>query len=170
VSPAATVRVIGADGKERTWGHLVDGGYFENSGAATALDVLSALQRAADLEGLAKYIVPTVLLLSNNPATAKPTEDPNATPPNPMRFAVETRAPWETMLQTREGRGTQAQAVLKRTVEWRTEGKPRGRFEFYQPSQNIVPLPLGWMLSPSARRALDTQIIQQSLGAAAPAP
>jgi hypothetical protein len=67
------------------------------------------------------------------------------------------------MLQTREGRGTQAQAVLKRTVEWRTEGKPRGRFEFYQPSSNIVPLPLGWMLSPSARRALDTQIIQQSL-------
>jgi hypothetical protein len=163
VSPAATVRVIGADGKERTWGHLVDGGYFENSGAATALDVLSALQRAAELEGLAKYIVPTVLLLSNNPATAKPTEDPTATPPNPMRFAVETRAPWETMLQTREGRGTQAQAVLKRTVEWRTEGKPRGRFEFYQPSSNIVPLPLGWMLSPSARRALDTQIIQQSL-------
>ena len=170
VSPAATVRVIGADGKERTWGHLVDGGYFENSGAATAIDVLSALQRAAELEGLAQYIVPTVLLLSNNPKSAKPTEDPTATPPEPLRFAVETRAPLETMLQTREGRGTQAQAVLKRTVEWRTEGRPRGRFEFYQPGQNIVPLPLGWMLSPSARRALDTQIIQQSLVNSTAAP
>jgi hypothetical protein len=67
------------------------------------------------------------------------------------------------MLETREGRGTQAQAVLKRAVEWRGGSGLPGRFELYQPRKDIVPLPLGWMLSPSARRALDTQIIQQSL-------
>ncbi len=126
VSPAATVRVIGPDGKERTWGHLVDGGYFENSGAATALDVLSALQRAAEKARLASKIVPTVLLLSNNPASARPTEDPTATPPDPLRVAVETRAPLETLLQTREGRGTQAQAVLKRTVRMAHRGQAAG--------------------------------------------
>lgn len=163
VSPAATVRVRTGDGNERTWGHLVDGGYFENSGAATALDVLAALQRAAAQAGLADRIVPVVLLLSNNPDAPKPAEDPTQSPPHPLRFAVETRAPLETMLETREGRGTQAQAVLKRAVEWPAGSTLPGRFELYQPRKDIVPLPLGWMLSPSARRALDTQIIQQSL-------
>jgi hypothetical protein len=163
VSPAATVRVPTTDGGERTWRHLVDGGYFENSGAATALDVLAALQRAAAQAGLADRIEPVVLLLSNNPDAAKPAEDPTESPPLPLRFAVETRAPLETMLETREGRGTQAQAVLKRAVEWRGGSGLPGRFELYQPRKDIVPLPLGWMLSPSARRALDTQIIQQSL-------
>jgi hypothetical protein len=163
VSPVATVRVADGEGRERTWGHLADGGYFENSGAATALDVLAALQRAAAAEGLGKRIQPVVMLLSNNPDSARPTEDPSSTPPDPLRLAVETRAPLETLLRAREGRGTQAQAVLKRAVEWRDTSTQRGVFKYYQPRKDIVPLPLGWMLSPSARRALDTQIIQQSL-------
>ncbi|HEY1459799.1 MAG TPA: hypothetical protein VGH59_07035 [Casimicrobiaceae bacterium] len=163
VSPVATVRVTDADGTERTWGHLADGGYFENSGAATAQDVLAALQRATAQEGLGKRVQPVVMLLSNNPDMAQPTEDPSATPPDSLRFAVETRAPLQTLLQTREGRGTQAQAVLKRAVEWRDTNTQRGIFKLYQPRKDIVPLPLGWMLSPSARRALDTQILQQSL-------
>jgi len=159
VSPAATVR----DASDKVWGHLVDGGYFENSGAATLLDVASALDRAARELGLADRIVPVVLLIANDPFGAKPSEDPAATARNPMSFAVEVRAPPLALLQTREGRGTQAQAVLKRSVEWRGAGMPPGRFEFYQPTDTGVPLPLGWMLSPSARDALDRQIIVESV-------
>jgi hypothetical protein len=161
VSPVATVRVGGADGVERTWGHLADGGYFENSGAATALDVLFALQRAVALEQLQNRVQPVVMLLSNNPDMAQPTEDPASTPPVSLRFATETRSPLETLLQTREGRGTQAQAVLKRAVERRDQNWQLGIFKFYQPQKDIVPLPLGWMLSPSARAALDAQIVAQ---------
>jgi hypothetical protein len=170
VSPVATVRVVGREGKERTWGHLADGGYFENSGAATALDVLTALQRAAALEQLDERIQPVIILLSNNPDMARPTEDPAATPPVPLHFATEARSPLETMLQTREGRGTQAQAVLKRAVERRDTNSLRGIFKFFQPQKDIVPLPLGWMLSPSARAALDAQIISQWVQVENPAP
>ena len=80
-----------------------------------------------------------------------------------MSFAVELRAPPMALLQTREGRGTQAQAVLKRSVEWRGADLPPGRFELYQPVDRGVPLPLGWMLSPSARNALDREIIVESV-------
>ena len=159
VSPAATVR----DRTGRTWGHLVDGGYFENSGAATLLDVLAALERAAREVDLAGHIDPVVLLIANDPAGAKPDEDPTGTIREPLSFAVETRAPPITLLQTREGRGSQAQAVLKRRVEWRNPDLPPGHFRFYQPTDDGVPLPLGWMLSPSARRELDRQIIIESV-------
>jgi hypothetical protein len=165
VSPAATVR----DASGKVWGHLVDGGYFENSGAATLLDVASALDKAARELGLAPRIVPFVLLIANDPYGAKPSEDPTTTARNPMSVAVELRAPPLALLQTREGRGTQAQAVLKRSVEWRGADMPPGRFEFYQPTDTGVPLPLGWMLSPSARDALDRQIIVESV-TGAPAP
>jgi hypothetical protein len=159
VSPAATVR----DASGSAWGHLVDGGYFENSGAATLLDVAAALEKAARELDLAQRIVPVVLLIANDPFGAKPSEDPAASARYPMSFAVELRAPPLALLQTREGRGTEAQAVLKRSVEWRGADMPPGRFEFYQPADTGVPLPLGWMLSPSARDALDRQIIVQSL-------
>ena len=159
VSPAATVRVASGN----VWGHLVDGGYFENSGAATLLDVATALEKAARELDLAGRIVPVVLLIANDPFGTKPSEDPTSTVRNPMSFAVEMRAPPVALLQTREGRGTQAQAVLKRSIEWRGVDVPPGRFEFYQPKDTGVPLPLGWMLSPSARDALDRQIIVESL-------
>jgi hypothetical protein len=159
VSPAATVR----DASGAVWGHLVDGGYFENSGAATLLDVAAALDKAARELDLAAHIVPVVLLIANDPNGAKPSEDPTLTARNPMSFAVELRAPPSALLQTREGRGTQAQAVLKRRIELRSADVPPGRFEFYQPTDTGVPLPLGWMLSPSARDALDRQIIVEGL-------
>ncbi len=159
MSPAATV----SDASGNVWGHLVDGGYFENSGAATLLDVAAALEKAARELDLARRIDPVVLLIANDPFGAKPSEDPTSTVRNPMSFAVEVRAPPVALLQTREGRGTQAQAVLKRSVEWRSTDAPPGRFEFYQPKDTGVPLPLGWMLSPSARDALDRQIIIESL-------
>jgi len=159
VSPAATVR----DASNRVWGHLVDGGYFENSGAATLLDVAATLDKAARDLDLAARIVPVVLLIANDPFGAKPSENPTSVARDPISFAAELRAPPLALLQTREGRGTQAQAVLKRSVEWRGTELPPGRFEFYQPVDTGVPLPLGWMLSPSARDALDRQIIVESV-------
>lgn len=67
VSPAASIRAFPSDSallyshdtvsrpaKEGVlWGHLVDGGYFENSGATTLLDLYRALQRTID-DGFAR--------------------------------------------------------------------------------------------------------------------
>jgi hypothetical protein len=164
VSPAATLEVQDAQGRAAPWGHLVDGGYFENSGTATLLDTLAALQAAARETGLAAKIRPVVMVLSNNPDAPIPADDPGADRPAPLHLLVETRAPLETMLMTREGRGTQAQAVLKRAVEWRGAGVPRGVFDHYQPARGNVPLPLGWMLSNSSRAELSRQVILSTCG------
>lgn len=158
VSPAATVEVPGEPGGDRRWGHLVDGGYFENSGATTLADALNALNRAARGRGVEGRIVPTVLQLANDPREQAP-GDTIRPPPDPLDVAVETLAPLETMLRTREGRGSFAQAALKRTVLTRAPGSPAGEFRFLRPDADGIPLPLGWMLSASARRQLDRQII-----------
>ncbi len=163
VSPAATVPATTRGG---TWGHLVDGGYFENSGTATLTDVLTLFDRAAADAGIAERIVPVVLLLGNDPHAPRVEDDPTRSPPPPIEppplaGLVETRAPIEALLNAREGRGAQAQAGIKRAVEWRGSGRPQGRVVFYQPFDNGIPLPLGWMLSASAMRDLDAQIASQ---------
>lgn len=58
LSPAASIRsppsmIAGSinwktTGNQPLWGHIVDGGYFENSGATTLLDVLHVLQRSEE--------------------------------------------------------------------------------------------------------------------------
>ena len=164
VSPAATVVRADGTGGTAVWGHLVDGGYFENSGAATLQDALAALQAAARETGLTARIRPVVMVLSNNPDAPTPADDPASGRPPPLTLLTESRAPLVTMLSTREGRGTQAQAVLKRAVEWRGAGVPRGLFELYQPVPGNVPLPLGWTLSNSARAELSRQVILASCG------
>ena len=49
--------------------HVVDGGYFENSGAATALDMLREINRelCADKNHTLGVIVPKVIMISNDP-------------------------------------------------------------------------------------------------------
>jgi hypothetical protein len=63
------------------------------------------------------------------------------------------------MLRAREGRGSQAEAELRRAVRWRLGGLPAGEFRFLRPDDHGIPLPLGWMLSGSARGQLDREII-----------
>ena len=179
VSPAATVTA--PDGA--TAGHLVDGGYFENSGATTLQDVLVALQSAARESGLAADIRPVALVIENDPYADAPADaDPPALEPaRALSFLVETRSPPVTLLHTRDARGTLAQAALRRAVLWPGAGTASGAFEFYRPANAVhelradpavmaaappspqrIPLPLGWMLSDPARLVLDQQVIRQT--------
>lgn len=63
ISPAGTLE---ADGK--AFGHVVDGGYFENAGTATALDVLDGVIAAA--RGKGRAIRPIVVSIRNDPGEA----------------------------------------------------------------------------------------------------
>jgi predicted acylesterase/phospholipase RssA len=60
VSPTAVLRNEGDDPMR-----LVDGGYFDNSGSATAKDVVTALQSAAERAGLADKIQIIVISVPN---------------------------------------------------------------------------------------------------------
>jgi hypothetical protein len=53
-------------------GHVVDGGYFENSGAATALEVLYEVEAAIEEGKWPEIVVPIVIEIRNGPTQEKP--------------------------------------------------------------------------------------------------
>ena len=180
VSPAATV--VAPSGA--TAGHLVDGGYFENSGAD---DIAGRVRRVAGgrtrKPHVATDIRPVAIVIENDPYADAPadTDPPVLESARALSWLVETRSPPVTLLHTRDARGTLAQAALRRAVLWPGGGMPPGAFEFYRPDSAVhevrpdptamateppspqrIPLPLGWMLSDPARMVLDQQVVQQT--------
>lgn len=97
---------------------LVDGGYFENSGLTTALDLADAI----------KDLKPIVLSISNDPEKAFHEEDVAALPARaaitplvpPPGYGFWTRslaflqAPFNTLSATRDGHGAEAEARAQR--------------------------------------------------------
>src|SRR6185295_2834259 len=80
---------------------IVDGGYFENFGAQTALELVDAI-RTVDVN-----LVPFVLIISNDPEI--PTEDVLKAPDaGEGAFLTDLSAPAQTILNTRAARGTLA--------------------------------------------------------------
>ena len=148
ISPAMTVP--GSTGPD--WGHLVDGGYFENSGAETALELLSAI---ADADATApdgggggidsarviviRYVRKSVPDLREDFAT-----DPGPSVPRAARWATEVTAPLLAEFEAGIARESLALAQLKAKLG------PKRIAEFILTDVR-TPLPLGWMLSSNAR-------------------
>jgi hypothetical protein len=145
-------------------GHVVDGGYFENSGAATALEVLYEVEAAIKSEGLDNLVVPVVIEIRNGPTKEKPDiTSPAATPaPSEQReFLSEALAPVSTLLNTRDARGTFSQAAIRSEQESVESTLPLGWKENWfliGLHESPVPLPLGWMLSGDAANEMRNQL------------
>ena len=157
VSPAGTLKT--PDGE--TWGHLVDGGYFENSGATTVFEILREIERSVD-PALWTRIVPVVLMITNKPGL-----DDSAIPA-PGRFMNETLSPLNTLLNTRDARGSYARATLKDHVSSLgagpgCAGSRAGIYLRFGLEDGKGPLPLGWVLSDLAQetmlRQLETSLV-----------
>jgi hypothetical protein len=146
VSPAG--RLLSAAGRD--FGHVVDGGYFENSGAATLKDVALVLQDSAvkdDVELLLLY-------LCNNPGRcfgATEGADPAQGQPKAPGLG-EAFAPVRALLGARDARGALAIAHMRQAL---------GR-RFLEigvcPVADEPPVPLGWQLSESMRLRLSAQV------------
>lgn len=143
VSPAGTVRPK----HEEVWGHLVDGGYFENSGATTAYEILRALQNKADELGLRKRITPVVLMITNDPKLD------DSAQPEPRPFMNELLSPLVALLNTRDARGSYARAALRDFVK-----QQNGVFLQIGLKKGDGPLPLGWVLSDVAQQTMQKQV------------
>jgi hypothetical protein len=149
VSPAG--RLLSLAGHD--YDHVVDGGYFENSGAATLQDVLDVLRRSPQTPRL-RFVV---LYLCNAAercwgADTEITEDsPRLQPVN----MTELFAPVRALLGARDARGELALAEISRTPE------STGFVEFGacpgDPAQRRAPEPLGWLLSDGMRARLSAQ-------------
>lgn len=165
VSPAGSVRR--ADGNVV---RVVDGGYFENSGAAAVLDLLEMLRdHGGDYR-------PILVLIRNDPAGVdvcrRATEGPHGAAQTGFNAAIsEVSAPFEALLNTRQARGRLAEVEAARAVEalggvvveiplaavTRTElrsaddtGSPQAV------GQRMTDPPLGWSLSAQVRRDMDS--------------
>jgi hypothetical protein len=163
--------------------HIVDGGYFENSAATTAYEIVTRLKDWCAFKEIGNVDV-KVIMISNNPrkpsiAPAKPAPEP----PGPKRtkptvvsgqFISELTAPLYTLLNTRDARGTYAQkaivreqrrfkaGVVKSPVETESSQPLTKDIVYFKLRDTQVPLPLGWMLSAAAAKTIREQINQDN--------
>lgn len=117
ISPAGVLRVA----TQPCYGdRIVDGGYFENSGLTTALDIAEALKH--------ENVTPIILWVQNDPIMERPNavtpRRPAATPQvGTIDEGLLTEAfgllaqPIDTILSTREGHGAEAADLANRLVE-----------------------------------------------------
>lgn len=173
VSPAGTLRHKGSDLL-----HVIDGGYFENTGAATAASLLRILSRVADDERREVRLVLVTIsfggelsslgsVIATDPYSAKLT--------GAQQGLKESLSPVRGLLNTRAARGRRALA------EARSEADDLVRFVLVQ---GKIELPLGWLLAGRSRDSMDYQLdpaqwkpasesfdtIGEILGEASPSP
>jgi hypothetical protein len=159
ISPAGRLRARG--GAEL--GHVVDGGYFENSGAVTLLELRRGLARletplreAGILRSPIRY---HALYLCNNPLRCgHQAAQPGAIDPTAPARVSDLLAPVRTLLATREARGSLALAELASVFAG--ELTEIGACPLLPQEEKKAPLPLGWQLSEGVRERLRSQLRQ----------
>jgi hypothetical protein len=115
VSPAGSLETP-EDKKMR----VVDGGYFENSGAATAMDLLNTLM-SQKKENDEKKLYPILILIRNDPGAPsvchrnQADEDPQE--PGAGEFLNDLSSPIRALLKARTARARLAEVDAARTVE-----------------------------------------------------
>jgi hypothetical protein len=128
ISPPATLE---RDGK--AWGHVGDGGYFENSGTATGLDIIKKLRKLnADVRAIVIHIPP-------------------AESDTPERWLVEELTPPNTFLDVQNARASLSVETLEASlhddhIAWCDLAEPPD-----------FKLPLGWTLSSASTNWMDGQ-------------
>jgi hypothetical protein len=167
ISPAGHLDL--QDGDEH--GHLVDGGYFENSGLATLREMFDAIAPLHDNV--------YVLYLCNDPASCARDDLPVEEPVAPTA-ATEWFAPVRGLLQTRNARTSLARAALRSAVHAdhflqlnvcaaAPQEPDVGSVEAGNPApatevkalarERVVSPPLGWVLSWLARDWMDRSLL-----------
>jgi hypothetical protein len=157
VSPAGRLRPYGQDR-----GHVVDGGYFENSGAATLRDLGRALAAVPFTGPQPRFVV---IYICNNPdrcrqPATEPAGDAAWRPPADL---AEAFSPLRALLGTRDARGGLALAELRQEpfVDAFVE---LGVCKEMESTERAAPLPLGWQLSDGVRQELDRQAQHPNCG------
>ena len=120
VSPGGTL--LGGDGAPR--GHVLDGGYFENSGVTTAGDIVRAAKRFADKKGYA--IRPILIELNNDSDTlvssasfyrGSQPQDPTALAQSQTHyFLADILGPLGGITSSNDGRATPVSIAISREI------------------------------------------------------
>ena len=121
----------------------MDGGYFENSGATTALEILTAMRSGAG--ALWPKLKPIVLMISNDPKEGKE--------PEPRRFLKEASSPIVALLNTRGARGSYSREALEDFFPAQPKECREERFQKID-LKGVRGVPLGWALSEGATKIM----------------
>jgi hypothetical protein len=152
--------------------HVVDGGYFENSAAVAAYEIARRIKEWCAFKKIANVDI-KVIMISNDPR--KPSIDPAAPPPpsnlptrtqkmtSETNFLGDVTAPINALMNTRTARGTYAQKNIaleqRRFKAGMTTPAPATKdIVYFRLRDTQVPLPLGWMLSAGAAKAMRDQL------------
>ncbi len=146
VSPAGKVYIPSL---KNNWGHIVDGGYFENSGASTAYNLLQA---TLSLMQGRKKLIPVIIVITNDPTIKVPCETTQKGC-KATKYINEILSPIRALLATRNARASYARHELKNYVY--SQG---GLYLEVGLCPNQGPLPLGWTLSDAAKENMDKQL------------
>jgi predicted acylesterase/phospholipase RssA len=174
VTPAGYLpRGADASGRPVERQRYVDGGYFENSGAATLFDVIAAM-RAPD--GMKKPSYELIVIRIGN--SLRPKLEYRMAESNggghqstiTIERAERTQyrrqglgevlSPIRTLLNTREARGDTSINQLNTAISALLDDQIPARFIEFQLFEANVALPLGWLLSKSAREEMKRQLGQ----------
>jgi hypothetical protein len=119
--------------------HVVDGGYFENSGSATGSDLLRVISRSK----YANRVQPHVVFIQ--------TRMQNPVPPQSVRVGTEVLSPVRALLAVR---GSHASLAVEELTEMIGDGNSTS-FSLVQ--SNAI-FPLGWLLADRTRNLMDAQM------------
>ncbi|MBT2968379.1 MAG: hypothetical protein B6D72_08280 [gamma proteobacterium symbiont of Ctena orbiculata] len=152
VSPAGKVFRSGEGGREAGWLHLVDGGYFENSGAVTAFEMLDAMMRYA--RSTDNELRPFVIHISNEPVI--PDKERARKQVSFYPLMGEVLSPLRALLKVRPARGFQAREFLQRRLD--EELLDSVNHVHFLLCKRDHDLPLGWALSEAVQVELAAQL------------
>ena len=161
---------------------VVDGGYFENSGAATATDTLVALQSATT-----EKLFPILILIRTNPKATRVCQRDWFDAPNGLNgdvaswldnLLIEVSTPIRALLHARTARARLAEVDAAHTVEAyhgavielplsavlraaeAASGDDKDKVERLK--KRAIEPPLGWSLSDDVRKEMDDVLMQDS--------
>jgi hypothetical protein len=131
---------------------LVDGGYFDNTGANTAYQVLFNINKKYEKEGKSIYstdIKPIIVYLTNGISVADKVYSQKA-------MVYQLLAPIETSMQIRDSNTKNNLLKLIDFINFYD-----GKFITYslpKPGDNKSDIPLGWALSRNVQKEIDDRV------------
>ncbi|MHA6205688.1 patatin-like phospholipase family protein [Dyella soli] len=173
VSPAGTLESRAANPPLPNRLQLVDGGYFENSGTTTLLEVMQLLRVRAAQRGIALRFI--VIHISNDPQMSDFIDRHDASHPLPLYAAAcpaapgrvrdsvrgEASAPLAALLDTRAARGEYARVQLLRALATDDVDPAHGDVLWhFRLCPGDYPIPLGWTISAPVFTELGRQLEQ----------
>jgi hypothetical protein len=171
VSPAGTLETGLANPPVPARLQLVDGGYFEKSGATTLLELMRLLRERGRERNLSLRFI--VIHISNDPQMSDFVDRHDqahplplystACPPAPggvrIRMRGEAVAPLDALLDTRAARGEYARVQLLNALRPNDAEPAQGDMLWhFRLCRGDYPIPLGWTISAPVFTELDRQL------------